>query len=172
MHPLQALADAEKSLAVFPGWSAPEGETGYIWFDAPLDVRGVTEPGFVLHGGCLRYQPDCNVTLEIRVSRRPGRGCIPLMRVCWRSLRGGHTNPRRNGVQFSGLRLGPTHFHPFDLNWLPNRGRMRGWNLPFAAPIEQDFQSFTEYLAYVGKRFRINNIGIVTPPEWEYRLDL
>jgi hypothetical protein len=172
MHPLQALAEAEKTLPAFPGWSNPEEGTGYMWFDAPLDIGGVTEPGFVLHGGCFRYQPDCHVTLEIRVSKRPGRVCIPLMRVCWRSLKGGHTNPRRKGVPFSGVRVGPTHIHPFRLNWLPDQGRMRNGNLPFAERVEQDFQSFTEYLAFVGKRFGINNIDLVTAPEWEYTFDL
>jgi hypothetical protein len=170
MHPIQALAEADKRLAAFPGWSEPEGETGYMWFDAPLDIGGVTEPGFVLHGGCLRYQPECNVTLEIRLGRRPGRGCVPLMRVCWRSLRGGHTNPRRSGVAYSGVRVGSTHFHPFDLNWLPDRGRMRTGNLPFAVPIDPDFDLFTQYRDFVGNHFRINNIDVVTAPPWEYRL--
>lgn len=172
MHPLQALAEAEKTLSVFPGWSEPEGETGYLWFDAPLDVGGVTEQGFVLHGGCYRYQPDRNVTFEVRVSKIPGRRCIPLMRTCWRSLKGGHTNPLRRDHPLSGKRVGPTHVHPFHANWLPDRERMRAGNLPFAEAIGQDFQSFTIFRDYAGNRFRINNIGVVTVPNWEYRLDL
>jgi hypothetical protein len=172
MHTLQALAETEKTLAVFPGWSATEPEADYLWFDAPLDIGGVTEAGFVLHGGCLRFHPDRHVTLEVRVSKRPGRGCMPLMRACWRSLKGGHSNPRRNGVKFSGVRVGSTHFHPFDLNWRPDRQRLRTGNLPFAEPIEEDFQSFTQFREYAGKRFRINNIGLVSIPGWEYVLDL
>jgi hypothetical protein len=172
MHPLQALAQADKGISVFPGWSDPEPETGFMWFEAPLEIGGVTEQGFVLHGGCLRFQPECNVTFEVRISKTPGRRYIPLMRVCWRSLKGGHSNPRREGVPFSGERLDRTHFHAFDQNWLPESGRMRGGNLRMAQPIDQEPQSFTELRALVGKLFRINNIDVVTVPDWEYRLDL
>jgi hypothetical protein len=172
MHPLQALAEAEKAISAFPGWSAPEPETGYIWFDAPLEIGGVTEQGFVLHGGCLVFQPECNVSFEIRINKSPGRRCVPLMRICWRSLKGGHTNPRRAGEEMSGRRLGDTHFHTFDRNWLAENGRMRAGNLRMAQAIEQDIQSFTALRDFVGKQFRINNIDVVTVPDWEYRLDL
>jgi hypothetical protein len=172
MHPLQALAEAEKLISVFPGWSDAEPETDYMWFDAPLEIGGVTEPGFVLHGGCLRYQPERHVVFEVRVSRTLGRRCVPLMRICWRSLKGGHTNPRREGAEFCGVRLGSTHFHTFDQNWHAEGGRMRAGNLRMAWPIEQEPQSFTELRELVGKRFRINNIDVVTVPNWEYRLDL
>jgi hypothetical protein len=173
MHPLQALAEAEKAISAFAGWSEPEAETGYMWFDAPLEIGGVTEPGFVLHGGCLRFQPDCNVALEIRINKRPGRRCVPMMRACWRSLKGGHTNPRRDGARLSGVRVASsTHLHSFAENWWPDRQRMREGNLRFAEPVEQEMQSFTAFRDYVGKQFRINNIAVVTVPEWEYRLDL
>jgi hypothetical protein len=172
MHPLLALAEGEKSISAFPGWSGPEPETGYLWFDAPLEIDGVTEEGFVLHGGCLAYQPDCNVTFEIRINKSPGRRCLPLMRICWRSLKGGHTNLRRQGTEFSGARLGDTHFHTFDHNWLPETGRMRAGNLRMAQPINESLQSFTELRDFVGIQFRINNIAIVSIPNWEYKLDL
>lgn len=102
----------------------------------------------------------------------PGRRCIPLMRACWRSLKGGHSNPRRPGVRNSGLRVPATHLHPFDSNWQDDKQRMRGGNLPFADPIEEELESFTAFREYAGKRFNINNIDIVPLPEWEYRLDL
>jgi hypothetical protein len=36
--------------------------------------------------------------------------------------------------------------------------------------IDDDLQTFEQVRSFVGKHFRINNIEIVTPPEWEYDL--
>ncbi len=140
MEPLPTLATAQKLISVFPGWSPPEPETNYIWFDAPLEIAGVTLPGFVLHGGCYIDKPECGVVFEMRARRIPARRCIPLARVEWRSLKGGHTNPRRGDAEWSGARVGPTHYHPFALNWLPDKGRMRAGNLRVAVDINEDLQ--------------------------------
>jgi hypothetical protein len=40
MNPLQSLAQDEKTISYFPGWSEPEDETDYIWFDAPIEIGG------------------------------------------------------------------------------------------------------------------------------------
>ena len=94
----------------------------------------------------------------------------PLARVCWRSLLGGHTNQRGHRTFGLPSRLSPTHFHSFDLNWLPNQNRMRGGNLPLAMDIEPALESFEDVRTYVGNVFRISNIDIVSPPDWQYTL--
>jgi hypothetical protein len=172
MDPLPTLAAAEKRISFFPGWSAPEPETGYIWFDAPMEIGGVTERGFILHGGCLVDKPDRHLVFEVRISKVPGRRCIPLMRFEWRSLKGGHTNPRCSGEEWSAKRVGPTHLHPFDLNWMPSLKRMRWAKLRAAVDIAEDLQTFNAVRDFVGDRFRINNLSIVKEPPWDYRLDL
>lgn len=172
MNALPALAMAEKELGSFPGWSDEEAETGYSWFDAPLEVGGVTERGFVLHGGCQLNQPDRHVTFEVRISRSQGRRSLPLMRVDWRSLHGTHSNPRRGASAWSGRTVSSTHFHDFELNWLPVEGRMREGNLKLAREIEEELPTFDTLRAYVGRVFRITNMHIVTPPPWEFRLEL
>ena len=48
----QSLRRPEKGIVRFPHWPDPEEGAGYIWFDALLDVRGVTEQGVVLDGRC------------------------------------------------------------------------------------------------------------------------
>ena len=167
-----ALIVPLKSISVFPGWSEPEPQTGYSWFDAPLEIGGVTEPGFMLHGGCYIGQPDCHVTLELRLSKTPGRKMRPLERIDWRSLNGGHSNPYRRGVAVSGQRVSATHLHAFDLNFLPLEGRMRHADLPYAVEIEEDLDSFESLRRYAGIRFKINNITVVSTPSWEYKLPL
>lgn len=167
-----ALIVPLKAISVFPGWSNPEPETDYSWFDAPLEIGGVTEPGFVLHGGCYIGQPERHVTLELRISKTPGRRMRPLERIDWRSLSGGHTNPTRRGAPMSGRRVSDTHLHAFDLNFLSSEGRMRAYDLPYATEIEEDLDSFESLRRFAGIRFRINNITLVSPPPWEYKLPL
>lgn len=172
MANLADIFEAEKAISAFPGWSKPEEETTYLWFDAPLEIEGVTEHGLFLHGGCYERYPDCNVSLEIRIAKTPGKRCTPLARVDWRSLEGGHTNIRVDGHALSGRRLPETHHHTFNLNWRPEQSRMRRGNLRMAEPIDEDLQSFESVLGYAGKCFRINNIMVVSRPSWQYTLGL
>jgi hypothetical protein len=76
------------------------------------------------------------------------------------------------GSEWSGVRIGNTHFHTFELNWSPESGRMRRGGLRQAMEINQEPQSFTELRDFVGNRFKINNMNVVIEPPWEYRLDI
>jgi hypothetical protein len=49
---------------------------------------------------------------------------------------------------------------------------MRGKRLPCAMNISEKLETFEALRDHVGKHFRINNIGVVPPPEWEYKLPL
>jgi len=166
---LPELVAARKEIDRFPGWSEPEPETGAMWFAAPLSVSGVTMEAFALHGFCFKHVPDCNVAFELRANG-PRNRKIPLARYEWRSLRRGHTNGRRKGSPVSGQRVTATHHHSFDLNWLEAERRMRSGNLPQAESVEQEPVSFESLRDEVGKLFRINNMSVVLPPMWEYKM--
>jgi hypothetical protein len=168
--PLDALFHADKALATFPGWSQPEAETGFMWFMAPLEIGGVVETDFVLFGGCCANLPDKNVLFELRVGAPGNNRRIPLARIDWRSVQGGHSNRRRKGKEWSGKRVGATHYHAFESNWSVIHQRMRGKNLPQAVGLEEEPQSFESLRKVVGNLFKINNIGIVSRPPWEYNL--
>jgi hypothetical protein len=161
------LFAARKEVDRFPGWTEPEAETGAMWFVAPLAIGGVTQEAFTLHGLALKYAPDRNVCFELR-ALGPRNRKVPLARYEWRSLRGGHTNSRRAGSPVSGERVTPTHYHSFNLNFLPEHRRMRSGNLPQAESVEADPQSFESLRVEVGNLFRINNMSIVFTPPWEY----
>lgn len=168
--PLDAMFQAEKAIATFPGWSQPEMETGFMWFMAPLEIGGVVEADFVLFGGCNANLPDRNVLFELRVGAPGNNRRIPLARLEWRSVQGGHLNRRRRGNKWSGKRVSATHYHSFEANWSATHQRMRGKNLPQAVEIEEEPQSFESLRVEVGNLFRINNIEIVSRPPWEYNL--
>lgn len=163
---LPDLMALPKMIVSFGGWSEPD-ETDYVWFNAPVDVAGITD--LLLHGGCYRHLPDRHVVFELR-------GFTPLSptkrkaleRFEWRSLRGGHSSPRRKGVEGSGRRVGDTHVHPFELNWVEAEARMRSGNLRQAAPVDEELQSFESVRSYVGNRLKINNIDVVSMPPWAY----
>lgn len=53
-----------------------------------------------------------------------------------------------------------------------HEGRLRSGNLPQAMDIQEEIPSFESLRDYSGKSFRINNIGVVPPPPWEYNLGL
>lgn len=170
MADIERLALAHKDISYFPGWSKPEADTSYSWFDAPLDIDGVTETGLVLHGGCFVDRPDCHVTFELRVNRTSaGNKCLPLTRIDWRALTG-HSNPRRTGHRLSGLRLGESHIHAFEMNWDFDRHRMLGPNLRFAQDIVPPPENFDDLRQFAGISLRINNIDVVTQPPWVYDL--
>lgn len=170
MHPFPQLADSPKTIASFSGWCSPHEETGYCWFDTPLEIEDVVVPGLVLHGGCYFHRPDCHVTLELRIAKHAGRRCRPLARVDWRSLNGPHSNDRRWGPPWGGKQVPDTHIHPFELNWSSDRQRMKSSNLPIACPIEPPPNDFNKLREFAGKQFRISNIELVSAPDWEYHL--
>jgi len=61
----------------------------------------------------------------------------------------------------------PTHLHGFDINWDAERGRMIGPDLPFANDLDRELNNFLEVRQHAGMLFKINNMEIVTEPEWE-----
>lgn len=168
--PLPELICGGKTLARFPGWSDPEPETDYVWFHAPIEIGGFVEAGLILHGGCYATIPNRNVVFELRAQVPGAVKRKAVMRAEWRSLTGGHSSPRRKGLDTSGKRVGETHLHPFDLNWSASKGRLKGGNLRQALPFDEEFQSFESFRNAVGIHFGISNISIVTPPPWVYDL--
>ena len=157
-------------MSTFPGWSRPEADTQYSWFDAPIEIGGVTETGLVLHGGCFRDRPNCHVTFELRISKTPGRRCVPIERFDWRSLEGGHSNPRRRGHPLSAMILPQTHLHAFEHNFSETDCKMREGNLRMAQEVDPEPTDFEAVKEFVGNRLKINNMDIVSEPEWRYDL--
>lgn len=169
MASLKDIFEADKEIGYFPGWSKPESETDYIWFDAPIEIGGVTETGLVLHGGCYAHRPNCNVSFELRIAKTPGRRCMPIERLDWRAMEG-HSNPRRPKSDWSGKRVSETHLHDFWLNWSENEQRIRMGGLAVAREIKEDIHDFAQARAFIGNRLRINNIDVVSEPDWVYDL--
>jgi len=167
MVTFQDIATSEKVIPHFPGWSKPERESEHSYFEAPLDIGGVTEPGIILAGNCSLAHPDKHVTFEIYARKLPAKRRVPLMRVDWRRISGGHSNVRDRPAGLPS-RVSDTHHHSFALNFNPNTGRMRRGNLPLAEECGETLEDFEALCVYVGRAFRIKNMNIVSRPDWEY----
>ncbi|WP_165831093.1 hypothetical protein [Sphingomonas pokkalii] len=163
------LYKSSKRIALFPGWSAAEGETGYSRFACPLEINGVIEADFMLHGGAYKYHPDRHVTFELRIGKPGIKRKVPIARIDWRSLTGGHSNKRGPNVPWAGKRVGDSHVHGFEINWVEAEDRMRT-DLSQAEPMPPEVQSFEALRTFAGNLFRISNIDIVEQPDWEYTL--
>lgn len=170
MGTFQDIATSEKSVPYFPGWSEPDRESGYSYFEAPLDIGGVTEPGVVLKGTCSVMHPDKQVSFEIYARKLPARLRVPLMRVDWRPLSGGHSNKKRPRPAGLPARVSDIHHHSFALNFNEESGKLVRGNLPFADECGETLADFEALCAYVGRAFRINNMNIVPRPDWRYDL--
>jgi hypothetical protein len=145
-----------------------------LWFDAPFEIGGVVEEGVFLNGFCFQNRPDRHVSFSLVVARTASRRRIPLCRVDWRAISGGHSNPRVGSSPWRGIRVSDSHFHDFELNWLSAEERMRGRKgvstLPLAKDLNNTITSFEELREFTGKAFSIKNIEVVERPVWEYDL--
>lgn len=169
MAKFPTLIHCKKSISYFPAWSAPEPETGFMYFLAPLEIDGIVQDAFHLFGSCCAHYPDSHVCFELVLSKTPTRRRTVLERIDWRSLQGGHSNKRKrpDGVP---RRTKATHWHKFELNYNKSSDRMIGDNLPIAQNIDKPIKSFETLRDFVGTRFNIDNPDVVSAPEWEYNL--
>ncbi len=60
-----------------------------------------------------------------------------------------------------------SHYHCFNLNWAHSERAVRRGQLPIAIPIEPDPPYFREFLALVGKVYKIRNIQRISEPPWQ-----
>jgi hypothetical protein len=169
--PLRRLVDAAKLIAVPPVvWTPPEAD-GLTRFQTILSIDGVVEAGLTLSGVAYAREPDRHVTIELAVELVNGRRRTRLMRLDWRSLKGGHSNSRwKCSGAIAGVRVPATHLHSFDANWDDQRQWMKRGKLPCAEPVNENLLTFEDVRTFVGTSFRINNIDLVPKPPWEYNL--
>jgi hypothetical protein len=154
---------AEKTIPAQPGWVI--GDSDRFALSTPLDIDGVTITGFLLRGAAMLWRADVDVVLQLESHPFSGSGG-PICRMEWNPLRG-HTNKGcgPKPLQFQEMKC--SHHHPFDLNWEYSEKEVRRGNLPIAMPIDPEPKNFREFLAIVGKEFRIKNIQSIGVPEWQ-----
>lgn len=169
--PFHSLVDAEKRLLYTVTWTTPGQEDDeYIEFLAPLEIEDVTIEGLALRGGCYQHLPDSAIMFQLEMGVPRARTRIPLMRLDWRPLTIPHKNPSKGPAAHRGKLFHGSHLHPFDLNWVEENKAMRAGNLRFAVEVSPEPKTYVEILDFLRKSFKINNVELITEPNWSKRL--
>ncbi len=80
MHPFEVIAQADKAIQHFPGWSKPDDEDDWSYFLAPIAIGDIVEAGLFLKGGAFVHVPDRNVSLEVILLTHGGARTTKIMR--------------------------------------------------------------------------------------------
>ena len=164
-NPYVTLVESWKDLPPAIKWSEPDPLDGQMSFLEPLSIGGVTVGTFSLKGTCNVGRPDCDVMFQLETGIHGQRTRLPLARIDWRPLSGGHKQPKKKEGGKREIILG-SHYHCLHDNWIESEQRMREGNLPLGQALESDPSDFAELLDMVRIRFRINNITSLGTPKW------
>ncbi len=152
-----------KTIAAVPNWYIQDS----IWlgFSCPLDVDGVTLEGFRLQAKAMLRQPDRHVVMQLEHLPHTDKGGA-ICRLEWRPFNG-HNNKGIGPTHLRFKEILTSHHHPFDLNWSECEKSVRRGQLPLAVPLDPDPPNYREFLALVGREFRIDNIQCIEVPPWQ-----
>jgi hypothetical protein len=163
------LAKASLSLLTPVGWS-PADVDGVMQFVVPLAIDGLTIGGLHLRGRCYEQYAERAVMFQVEYATPGKRSREALTRLEWRPLTEIHQNRRHPDPEHSMISFVGSHFHPFDLNWLPREKAMRRPNLPIAVRLTTDPASFDDLLDIAGKLLKIDGMNKISRPDWMNRL--
>lgn len=168
-NPYLTLVESWKDLPPIVSWSEPDPTDGEMTIFAPLEIGNVTVGSFALRAACYVDRLESDVRFQLETGLPGQRTRLPLTRIDWRPISGGHKQPKKPD---GGKRLiiKGSHFHTLEDNWLEREQRMRENNLPYAQALESDPANFQELLDLVKIRFRINNITSIGTPKWAAKL--
>lgn len=159
------IASAQKLLATKQDWA--EVGNRKVELVHPLDIDGVTQEGLVLRMIAFIDQPNRAVRAFVQCAL-PGQRPRAIDAIDWKPF---HSHLNRKGPpHLKGRQFTRSHWHRFDLNWLPAEGTFLTGNLPVAEEVNPEPAGFSDFLAFAAKSFRINNLQDIELPPWEYGL--
>lgn len=168
-NPYLTLVESWKDLPDETRWSEPDPKDGHISIYAPLTIAGVTVGLFALRATCNAYRPDTDVMFQLETGAPGDRTRLPLSRVDWRPLSGGHKQPKIVGSRKRAFIKG-SHFHSLADNWHEHEQRMLESNLPWGQALNPSPGTFSELLDLIKIWFRINGIHTIGEPKWTAKL--
>ena len=156
------LVSAPKNLPFRPTWDE-RSDPYYLTFHVPLISEHRAIGGFELRAKVSKRFIDSDAIFQLEYAPA-GSKAIGLSRCCWRP-KNTHTNKSWGppGYEFARF-VKASHQHLFEDNWLPQGQRMRNGNLPGARPISPDLSTLSDFIAFCGECFKINNIDLIDIP--------
>lgn len=164
-NPYLSLVESWKQLPPNVGWSRPDPLDGEMSIYAPLEIGGVTVGAFALRATCNVERPDTDVMLQLETGLPGDRTKLPLCRIDWRPLSGGHKQPKQPGNRKRKFISG-SHLHTFLDNWHAEEERMIGTNLPWAQQLAPEPSDIYGLLDLAQNLFRIKDLSRIGIPEW------
>jgi hypothetical protein len=159
---IAVLVMAAKLLASRPKWNE-DSNPRYLEFVSPMIADGVIAGGFELRAKVSKHHVDRDAMFQLEYAPT-GRARIELWRCCWRPFHT-HTNKAWGPEGYALQKLRISHHHPFLDNWIEREERMRAGSLPGARPIDPEPSTLSEFIAFCGECFRINNMQMVEVPQ-------
>lgn len=159
---IDALVFGVKQLAYRPRWN-PESNPRFFELVTPLISDGVGVGGFEIRARVSKQHVNRDAMMQLEYAPA-GRKRVELWRCCWKPFHI-HTNKRWGppGLEFARFEK-VSHHHAFADNWVKDEARMRGGSLPAARLINPDPSSLSDFIAFCGECFKINNIGLIEVP--------
>ena len=161
---VQTALHATKKISITPNWV--EGDDDRLWISVPLEIEGVTLQGLNLRARVFKNRPDEDVLFQLEYEHDVKRKDKAIERIDWLPSHV-HDNKGNGPPEHRFVRQTSSHYHRFELNWLPIENRLKSDNLPIAVPLGEEVKDFSALLAFVGKNFRIANIELIEQPGWE-----
>jgi hypothetical protein len=156
------LIAAEKKLPpAAPIWDVKSDDRYYV-FTVPLIVVDQAITGLQLRAKSSKRHVDRDALCQLEFAPTV-RASIPLWRLQWRPFER-HVNKAWGPPGLENKTILGTHEHRFEDNWVAPENRMRISNLPAARPLAPDFATLSDFLAFSGQRFKINDIDRIEPP--------
>lgn len=161
----QNIADlvfGPKRLPVRPKWN-PDSNPRFFEFVSPLVSDGVAVGGFELRARVSKEHVGRDAMMQLEYAPAAQKR-IELWRCCWKPFHN-HTNRAWGPPGFALARLDKaSHHHAFADNWVQGEARMRGGSLPAARLINPDPSTLSDFIAFCGDCFKINNISLIEVP--------
>jgi hypothetical protein len=144
-----------------PKWDYTS-DARYAVFTLPLLADGFTS-GLELRAKVSRQLVDRDALFQLEFANST-RERVPLWRCQWRPLET-HTNKAWGPPGFElAIFRELSHHHSFEDNYLPSTKKMRS-GLPAARPVIPDPIVLSEFIAYCGECFKIENMQWVEVPQ-------
>jgi hypothetical protein len=158
------IVEATKILVPGPEWTLTKPALYEILF-ALDDLSGATIDGARVRLKAIDDLPEQAVMVQLEYPQSDRRDHA-IDRINWKPIHD-HCNQGKGPEEYRFIPFEGTHRHAFDLNWLPEEGRLLVKNLPVALPVRPDPATYQELLEFAGECFRINNLTAIEPPPWK-----
>lgn len=156
------IMEAEKRVRPLPSWQ-PVDSGGMIRWRSPVSISGATVEGLFLHGRATASEPGRDVSFILEHSPA-GQSKRSIDRIDWKPIHS-HSNRNIGPIEYRLQVLTGSHRHNFYEN-LTADGVLREGNLPIAIPLDDPLETFSDFIDFVAKTYKVEGLSNLPVPDW------